>query len=95
MHGRLSFVSSCGTVVYTLNCENVHSSASDSDKHWFYWEMSHLKNTFTCVGISKEVRLNQVQIYNEKGHSKFDLANFHSTNWDLHNPNISLYLIGV
>lgn len=53
MHGRLLFVSRCGTVVYTLNCENVHSSASDSGNIGFIGKCLTLKIPFHSVGISK------------------------------------------
>lgn len=48
MHGCPSFVSSCGTVVYALNCENVHSSASDSGNIAFTGDISPQKYLYIC-----------------------------------------------
>ena len=47
MHGR-QIVSGCGTVVYTLNCENVHSSASDSGNIGFLGAVSPRKYLDLC-----------------------------------------------
>lgn len=54
MHGRQLFVSSCGTVVYTLNCENVHSSASDSGNIGFLGRCLTSKIPFHLLGYQNE-----------------------------------------
>lgn len=94
MHGCRAFVSRCGTVVYTLNCENVHSSASDIGNIGFIGRCLTSKNTFTSVGISKWVQLNRVQIWGESSFQVW-VTNVHSTNWDPQSPAVSLYSRGV
>lgn len=54
MHGRLSFVSNCGAVVYTLNCENVHSSASDGDNIGFLGRCLTSKIPLHLLGFQKK-----------------------------------------
>lgn len=54
MHGRLSVVSSCGTVVYTLNCENVHSSASDSGNLGFIGKCLTSKLSLHLLGFQNK-----------------------------------------
>lgn len=72
MHGRPSFVSNCGTVVYTLNCENVHSSASDIGNIAFIGRCLTSKIRLHLLGFQNESDGIKFQ-FREKGHSKFEL----------------------
>lgn len=54
MHGHQSFVSGCGTVVYTLICENVHSSASGSGNIGFHGRCLTLKILSHLLGFQNE-----------------------------------------
>lgn len=54
MHGRLLFVSSRAAVVYTLNCENVHSSASDSENIGFLGRCLTSKIHLRLLGFQSE-----------------------------------------
>lgn len=73
MHGRRSFVSSRGTVVYTLNCEHVHSSASDGGHIGFVGKCLTSKMPAHLLGFQNKSDWTRFKFY-EKGHSELELA---------------------
>ena len=73
MHGRQSFVSRRGTVVYTLNCENVHSSASDDGHIGFIGKCLTSKIPLHLLGFQNESAWTRFKFY-EKVHSELKLA---------------------
>lgn len=78
MHGRQSFVSSCGTVVYTLNCENVHSSASGGGNIGFNGRCLTSEIPLHLLGCQNESDWTGFTCY-ENRHSQFELASLPST----------------
>lgn len=70
MHGRRSFVSSRGTVVYTLNCEHVHRSASDGGRIGFVGKCLTSKIPVHLLGFQNEPDWTR---FYEKGHSELEL----------------------
>lgn len=91
MHGCRAFVSRCETVVYTLNCENVHSSASDIGNTGFIGRcLTSKKYLDVCWDFKMSLQLNRVQILGERSFQVW-VTNVHSTNWDPQSPAVSLY----
>ena len=81
--GAKLFISGCGTVVYTLNCENVHSSASDSGNIGFIGSCLTSKIPWPLLGFQTESDSIEFTC-EEKGRSESELATSHPP--DSHNP---------
>lgn len=81
--------------MYTLNCEDVHSSASDSGHIGFIGRCLTSKIPLCLLGFQNESDWIEFKSYEKKGHSQFELGNVHSTSWDPHNPAVSLYVRGL